>query len=99
VALLLGVSCADEGCEKGNIEIMNKLLDVDLSAIVVVVVGGELDRVKGHEGMKCHWKVWLLCCKLKRRLTVFEILLLVLGHGCLLCLPMNHVLASSPSIR
>jgi hypothetical protein len=31
-------------------------------------------------------------------LTVFEILLLALGRGCLLCLPMNHALASSPSI-
>jgi hypothetical protein len=53
VASLLGVACADEGCEKGNGEISNKLLDIDLSAIVVVVVGGELDRVEGgggHEG-------------------------------------------------
>jgi hypothetical protein len=50
VASLLGVACADEGREKGNMEISNKLLDVDLSAIVVVVVGGELDGVEGHEG-------------------------------------------------
>jgi hypothetical protein len=50
VASLLGVSCADEGCERGNVEITNELLDIDLLAIVVVVVGGELDGVKGHEG-------------------------------------------------
>jgi hypothetical protein len=50
VASLLGVSCTDEGCEKGNVEITNELLDIDLSAIVVVVVGGELDGVEGHEG-------------------------------------------------
>jgi hypothetical protein len=50
MASLLGVACADEGCEKGNGEISNKFLDVDLSAIVVVVVGGELDGVEGHEG-------------------------------------------------
>jgi hypothetical protein len=50
VASLLGVSCADEGREKGNVEITNELLDVDLLAIVVVVVGGELDRIEGHEG-------------------------------------------------
>jgi hypothetical protein len=50
VASLLVVACADEGREKGNGEILNKLLDVDLSAIVVVVVGGELDRVERHGG-------------------------------------------------
>jgi hypothetical protein len=53
VASLLVVACADEGHEKGNGEILNKFLDVDLSAIVVVVVGGELDGVegsRGHEG-------------------------------------------------
>jgi hypothetical protein len=50
MALLLGIPCTDEGHEKGNIEITNELLDVDLLAIVVVVVSGELDRVKGHEG-------------------------------------------------
>jgi hypothetical protein len=50
VTSLLGVSCTDEGCEKGSGEIMNKLLDIDLSAIVFVVIGGELDRVEGHEG-------------------------------------------------
>jgi hypothetical protein len=50
VASLLVVACADEGCEKGNGEISNKLLDIDLSAIVVVVVSGELDGVEGHEG-------------------------------------------------
>jgi hypothetical protein len=49
VTSLLVVACADEGREKGNREISNKLLDVDLSAIVVVVVGGELDGVEGHE--------------------------------------------------
>jgi hypothetical protein len=49
VALLLGVPCTDEGCEKGNGEITNELLDIDLSAIVFVVVGGKLDRVERHE--------------------------------------------------
>jgi hypothetical protein len=50
VASLLGVACTDEGCEKGSGEISNKLLNVDLLAIVVVVVGGKLDGVEGHEG-------------------------------------------------
>jgi hypothetical protein len=52
VVSLLGVTCADEGREKGNGETSNKFLDVDLSAIVVVVVGGKLDRVEGYEGDK-----------------------------------------------
>jgi hypothetical protein len=50
MASLLGVPCADKGCEKGNGEITNELLDVNLSAIVFVVVGSELDRVEGHKG-------------------------------------------------
>jgi hypothetical protein len=50
VASLLGVPCADKGCEKGNREIMNELLDVDLLAIVFIVVGGKLDRVERHKG-------------------------------------------------
>jgi hypothetical protein len=50
MASLLVVACADEGREKGNGEISNKLLDIDLLAIVVVVVGGELDGVEGHGG-------------------------------------------------
>jgi hypothetical protein len=50
VASLLGVACADEGREKGNGDTSNKFLDVDLSAIVAVVVGGELYGVEGHEG-------------------------------------------------
>jgi hypothetical protein len=50
MALLLGVSCTDEGRKKGNVEITNELLDVDLLAIVVVVVSGELNGVEGHEG-------------------------------------------------
>jgi hypothetical protein len=49
VALLLDVPCADEGHEKDNVEITNELIDIDLLAIVFIIVGGELDRVKGPE--------------------------------------------------